>query len=135
MQKSEERNDGTGRGVFVCRCEAEGLRTYHASEAAGAEEAGAAALAVDGPGGEVFGVLQVHLLAGVGGAAPAGLAAVDPGREVAVLVWPHIVLLASSEDALEVELELGGGAHALRQVPCTHAHAPDGLIHTRKHNK
>ena len=76
-----------------------------------AEEAWAASPAIGRPGREVDVVIEVEVLYVVGGAAPSGLTAVDPRGEVAVLVGPHIVLLAAGK-ALGVELELRGSAHA-----------------------
>ena len=88
----------------------------------GAEEAGAAGLAVVGAVGDVLGVLEVDLLL-AGAAGPAGLAAVDPGGEVAVLVGPDVALLPPGllpalDQAVEVELHLRRRAHPLVQVTC-----------------
>ena len=96
--------------------------TYHAGESMGAEEAGAASLAVFCSVRDVLGVLEIDLLV-PGAAGPAGLAAVDPGGEVAVLVWPDVALLAprllpAVHEAVEVEEHLRGGADALVQVTC-----------------
>jgi hypothetical protein len=96
--------------------------TYHAGESMGAEESGAASLAIFCSVWDVLGVLEVDLLL-AGAAGPAGLAAVDPRGEVAVLVWPDVALLAprllpAVHEAVEVEQHLRRRAHALVQVTC-----------------
>ena len=56
-----------------------------------AKESRAAGLALEGPVGDVLCVLEVDLLVVPGPARPPGLAPVDPRREVAVEVGPHVV--------------------------------------------
>lgn len=80
-----------------------------------AKEPGAATLAVDGSGRDVDSILQVDLLVLAGAAGPSRLTAIDPRREIAVLVRPDVVLPSVAfQEALEVELHLCGRAHALR---------------------
>jgi len=97
------------------------MLTDHAGEAMGAEEAWAAHLALDGPVGDVLGVLQVDLLVGTCAARPARLASVDPRRPVAVHVGPHVVGLrrvVAAHQAVEVEPHLRRRADPLLEVAC-----------------